>query len=61
MEMIILGRNTRSEEDIMSAVEDKNCYFEGKRISSEEMVCLSRACMLCKDGKWEETHKIWVL
>lgn len=45
----------------MSAVNDNNCYFGGKRVPSEEVVCLSQACMICKEGKWEETRKIFVL
>ncbi len=45
----------------MSALDDNNCYFGGKRIIPEEMICLSSTCMVCKGGKWEETHSIWVL
>jgi hypothetical protein len=45
----------------MSTMEGENCYFGGRKVVSEEMICLSRACMICKDGKWQETHKIWVL
>jgi len=45
----------------MSAEHDSNCYFDGKRTVSGEMLCLSQICMICKDGKWEKTNKISVL
>jgi hypothetical protein len=45
----------------MSGMDENNCYFEGKRINSEQMLCLAQVCIVCKDGKWRETHKIFVL
>ncbi len=45
----------------MSAERDSNCYFDGKRTPSGEIICLSQFCMMCKDGSWEETHRLTVL
>jgi hypothetical protein len=45
----------------MSSINENNCYFEGERVNSEQMFCLARTCMICRGGKWEETHKVFVL
>jgi hypothetical protein len=45
----------------MSDVHDSNCYFDGKRSVSGEIICLSQFCMICKDGRWEETARLTVL
>ena len=45
----------------MSDVHDSNCYFEGERTVSGEIICLSQFCMICQDGKWQKTNKISVL
>ena len=43
------------------AVYDSNCYLGNEKAISGEIICLSMACMICKDGKWERTNKISVL
>ncbi|MGA2936413.1 MAG: hypothetical protein ABSF52_04855 [Syntrophobacteraceae bacterium] len=45
----------------MSNVHESECYFDGNRTVSGEMICLSEICMICKDGTWEKTNKISVL
>ena len=45
----------------MSDLHDGNCDPGGERTTSGEIICLSNACMICKDGKWERTNKISVL
>ena len=45
----------------MSDMHDSNCYFDGIRTVSGEMICLSDTCMICKDGRWERTNRISVL
>ena len=47
-----------AEENIMSMNQD-HCNFEG--LNWEQMVCLALGCMICKNGKWKETRKIFVL
>ncbi|MFZ2445767.1 MAG: hypothetical protein WAW37_05380 [Syntrophobacteraceae bacterium] len=45
----------------MSTMENERCFLGGKEISPDRMICLPTTCMICKDGKWRETNKIWVL
>ncbi|MGA2400519.1 MAG: hypothetical protein ABSG91_02295 [Syntrophobacteraceae bacterium] len=45
----------------MSDLHDSNCYFDGKRTASGEIICLPDTCMICKEGQWEKTNKISVL
>ena len=45
----------------MSKEYDSNCYLDGNRTVSGEIICLSQICMICKDGRWERTNKINVL
>lgn len=45
----------------MSNVNDNNCYFEGEKVTSEEMVCIATTCLICKGGEWKETNRVFVL
>lgn len=45
----------------MSTTENGRCYLGFRIVLPDEMVCLPDTCMICKDGKWEETHRIWIL
>jgi len=45
----------------MSNEHNSDCYFDGKRTVSGEIICLSQFCMICKDGSWEEFSRLTVL
>ncbi|MEM5788613.1 MAG: hypothetical protein AAGU11_14980 [Syntrophobacteraceae bacterium] len=45
----------------MSNIENRRCILGGKEVSPDQLFCLKTTCMICEDGKWQETNKIWVL
>ncbi len=45
----------------MSTRENERCNLGGQEIGPDQMICLPTTCMVCKDGKWQETNRIWVL
>jgi hypothetical protein len=47
--------------NMSDAHKNNDCYLDSKKTVSGEMICLSETCIICKEGKWEETNKISVL
>jgi hypothetical protein len=45
----------------MSSINEHNCFSDSEKLNWDQTICIAQGCMACRSGKWEETHRIFVL
>jgi hypothetical protein len=43
----------------MESSEQNSCSFHGRNYSHDSEVCTDEECMICNDGKWENSSDLF--